>query len=132
MDPSRAEGAAPLTFGRSSVAVVEGRERRYIRYHVVGLLDMPDEFRGEEIGMLSRDDEVQLLERSGTYWRVLCPDGREGWIHRMTLGDVVGEQSSPNAVQTWASSRPQWDDVDRDLLSAFLNGRNGLGTPAAG
>ena len=124
MDPGRSAvaAAAPLSFSRSAVGLVEGRERRYIRYHVVGLLDIPDEVRGTEIGELARDDEVQLLERSGTYWRVLCPDGREGWIHKMTLGDVVGEPSSPTAAEAWAYTRP-WDDSENGVLSAFMAAR---------
>jgi hypothetical protein len=124
-DPARSgiAAAAPLTFARGGVGLRDGRERRLIRYHVVGLLDVPDEFRGKEIGMLSRDDEVQLLERSGTYWRVLCPDGREGWIHKMTLGDVVGEPNSPTAAETWAALRSDVDDVDHDVLTAFMSSR---------
>jgi hypothetical protein len=54
------------------------RERRVIRYRVVRLLDAPDELRSADIGQLDQGDEVQLLERSGAYWLVLCPDGRRG------------------------------------------------------
>jgi hypothetical protein len=124
-DPARSgiPVAAPLSFARSAMGPAGGRERRFIRYHVVGLLDVPDEFRGQEIGMLSRDDEVQLLERSGTYWRVLCPDGREGWIHKMTLGDVVGEPRSPSAAESWAATRPDVSDFDHDVLTAFMTSR---------
>jgi hypothetical protein len=124
MDPARSAvaAAAPLSFSRSAVGFDEGHERRYIRYHVVGLLDIPDEFRGTQIGELARDDEVQLLERSGTYWRVLCPDGREGWIHKMTLGDVVGEPSSPTPAEAFANSRP-WDEMENGVLTAFIAAR---------
>ena len=58
------------------------------------LLDAPDELRSVEIGQLDQGDEVQLLEKSGAYWRVLCPDGRQGWLHKMTLGDVVTDETS--------------------------------------
>ena len=51
---------------------------------------------GTEIGSLAQGDEVLLLERSGTYWRVLCPDGLEGWLHSMTLGDIVTSPSTPD------------------------------------
>jgi hypothetical protein len=54
-----------------------------------------------------------LLERSGAYWLVLCPDGRQGWLHKMTLGEVVTE----NPSQTWST------EIDDDVLSAFLNAR---------
>jgi hypothetical protein len=125
-DPARTgiPVTAPLTFARSGMNTTGGGERRLIRYHVVGLLDVPDEFRGQEVGILARDDEVQLLERSGTYWRVLCPDGREGWIHKMTLGDVVGEARSPSAAETWAASRPDASDFDHDVLTAFMTARS--------
>jgi hypothetical protein len=124
MDPARSAVAAapPLSFSRSAVGQGEGHERRYIRYHLVGLLDAPDEFRGREIGELARDDEVELLERSGTYWRVLCPDGREGWIHKMTLGDVVGGPASPTPAEAWSNTRA-WDDTENGVLTAFMAAR---------
>ena len=123
-DPLRDDDRpASLTFDDAAVAPIAGYERRLIRYMVVQLLDTPDEFRGTEIGALAQGDEVQLLERSGTYWRVFCPDGSEGWIHRMTLGDVVGEQPAPSARDTWATSSVQDDDVDQDVLVAFMTAR---------
>ena len=78
-----------------------GLERRRIRYRLVSLLDEPDEVRGVEIGSLDEGDEVVLVEKRGTYWRVLCPDGREGWLHKMTLGDVVIDASA--AADSWTS-----------------------------
>ena len=89
-DPTRFIAAdAKLTFdGRASAAVM-GLERRRIRYRLVSLLDEPDEVRGVEIGSLDEGDEVVLVEKRGTYRRVLCPDGRDGWVHKMTLGDVI-------------------------------------------
>lgn len=123
-DPLRdGERPARLTFDHAVVAPIDGYERRLIRYLVVQLLDTPDEFRGTEIGTLAQGDEVQLLERSGTYWRVFCPDGSEGWIHRMTLGDVVGEPPAPSARDTWATSSIEADDVDQDVLVAFMTAR---------
>jgi hypothetical protein len=123
-DPLRDDSRpASLTFEHAAVAPIAGYERRLIRYMVVQLLDRPDEFGGAEIGALAQGDEVQLLERSGTYWRVFCPDGSEGWIHRMTLGDVVGEAPAPSARETWATSSVQDDDVDQDVLVAFMTAR---------
>ncbi len=90
----------------------DGRERRTIRYAVVRLLDAPDELRSAEIGQLDQGDEVQLIERSGSYWLVLCPDGRQGWLHKMTLGDVVSD-AAPNYPR----------EVDDDVLTAFLAAR---------
>lgn len=128
-DPVRdALAPAPrLTFDHGLVGALDGRERRLIGYNVVRLLDTPDELRGAEIGFLDQGDEVQLLEKRGVYWLVLCPDGRQGWIHKMTLGEVVGEsqrQSSPTATmpiaaETWTLG----DDVDGDVLTAYLESR---------
>jgi hypothetical protein len=93
--------------------VNDGRERRTIRYAVVRLLDAPDELRSAEIGQLDQGDEVQLIERSGSYWLVLCPDGRQGWLHKMTLGDVVTDAAPASFAR----------EVDDDVLTAFLAAR---------
>lgn len=91
-DPLRVVTEAPhLSFEAAGVRPLESYERRHIRYRLVRLLDSPDEVRAAEIGVLDRGDEVQLLERRGVYWRVLCPDGRTGWVHRMTLGEPGSE-----------------------------------------
>jgi hypothetical protein len=128
-DPVRdAQAPAPrLTFDHGLVGALDGRERRLIGYNVVRLLDTPDELRGAEIGFLDQGDEVQLLEKRGVYWLVLCPDGRQGWIHKMTLGEVVGETpmmspptaTMPIAADTWTMG----DDVDGDVLTAYLESR---------
>ena len=104
-DPIRdpTAGGQRLTFGQGLVAPPPGAERRRIRYHLVRLLDAPDEIRAGEIGMLDQGDEVALLERSGVYWRVQCPDGREGWIHKMTLGEAIAERDEV-ADAAWASA----------------------------
>jgi hypothetical protein len=112
-DPARSVAMnQPMTFDSGIVAAVDGRERRVIRYAVVRLLDAPDELRSSEIGQLDQGDEVQLIERSGAYWLVLCPNGQQGWIHKMTLGEVVSD-----AAPTYAR------DVDEDVLGAFLAAR---------
>jgi hypothetical protein len=114
-DPTRYVAAsAGMSFENGAVHAVEGRERRVIRYRVVRLLDAPDELRSVDIGQLDQGDEVQLLERSGAYWLVLCPDGRQGWLHKMTLGEVVTDE---------APQAPWTPDVDDDVLSAFLAAR---------
>jgi hypothetical protein len=112
-DPTRSVAVnQPMTFDSGIVAAVDGRERRVIRYAVVRLLDAPDELRSAEIGQLDQGDEVQLIERSGAYWLVLCPNGQQGWLHKMTLGEVVSD-----AAPTYAR------DVDEDVLGAFLAAR---------
>ena len=127
-DPTRDATVIPrLSFDQGLVGPLDGRERRLIRYNVVRLLDTPDELRGSEIGFLDAGDEVQLLEKYGVYWMVLCPDGRQGWIHKMTLGEVVGEPEPTNAptatmpiaAETWTMG----EDVDTDVLAAYLENR---------
>jgi hypothetical protein len=102
-DPLRAVAEAPtMSFATAGVGSPESYERRQIRYRLVRLLNCPDEVRASEIGVLDRGDEVHLLERHGVYWRVGCPDGRMGWIHRMTLAAPVSESASEDeeAVET--------------------------------
>jgi hypothetical protein len=116
-----------LTFDHGLVGPLDGRERRLIRYNVVRLLDAPDELRASEIGFLDQGDEVQLLEKRGVYWLVLCPDGQQGWIHKMTLGETVGEPVQPDGpVATMPIDADTWtmgDDVDGDVLAAYLESR---------
>lgn len=108
-DPTRTVSTHyTLTFDDGPIAPVPGLERRRIRYRVVRLLDGPDELLASEIGVLDEDDQVQLLERSGSFWKVLCPDGRTGWVHRMVLGETIGESD---------------DAIDPDVLAAVQAAR---------
>ena len=113
-DPTRSI-ASPhrMSFDTGVAGAVDGRERRVIRYAVVRLLDAPDELRSAEIGQLDQGDEVQLIERSGSYWLVLCPDGRQGWLHKMTLGEIVSDAAPAGFGR----------EVEDDVLSAFLAAR---------
>lgn len=126
-DPLRDATVVPrLTFDHGLVGALDGRERRVIRYSVVRLLDTPDELRAAEIGFLDHGDEVQLLEKRGVYWLVLCPDGRRGWIHKMTLGDVIVEASPTSPSATMPIDADSWtmgEGVDRDVLAAYLESR---------
>ncbi|MEO6206385.1 MAG: SH3 domain-containing protein [Candidatus Limnocylindrales bacterium] len=127
-DPIRdATVSARLTFDHGLVGPLDGRERRLIRYSVVRLLDRPDELRGSEIGFLDSGDEVQLMEKRGVYWLVLCPDGREGWIHKMTLGEESGDsapQASPTATMPIdADSWTMGEEADGDVLAAYIESR---------
>jgi hypothetical protein len=116
-DPTRYVATSPsLRFDAADPSAI-GYERRLIRYRVVRLLDAPDELRSVEIGQLDLGDEVQLLEKSGAYWMVRTPDGRQGWLHKMTLGDTV-EESSTSAAEAWNVG-----DIDGDVLSAYLAAR---------
>jgi hypothetical protein len=77
-----------LTFTSQSGSGAGG-ERCVVRYRLVQLLDRPDELLGQAVDSVDEGDQVEILERRGTYRRVVTPDGREGWLHRMTLGDLV-------------------------------------------
>ena len=134
-DPVRDATVAPrLTFDRGLVGPLDGRERKVIRYRVVRLLDSPDELRGSEIGYLDQGDEVQLIEKYGAYWLVLSPDGQQGWLHKMTLGDVYEEDSPPPserpvatmpvAAETWTMGEA---DIDGDVFEAYLESRRRRG-----
>ncbi|HEV8516643.1 MAG TPA: SH3 domain-containing protein [Candidatus Limnocylindrales bacterium] len=68
-------------------------EVRAIRYRMVRLADRPDEIAGLEIGRLDKGDEVCVLGRSGAYVRVRTPLGQEGWVHRTTVGERIGDES---------------------------------------
>jgi hypothetical protein len=128
-DPTRGVSAAAvrLTFTGDAGAAVTGLERRLIRYRLVSLLDAPDEVRGVEIGVLDEGDEVVLMEKRGTYWRVLCPDGREGWLHKMVLGDVVIDPST-QAGETWTSGDegPAVGGFE-DIMRAYMEHRQQFG-----
>jgi hypothetical protein len=129
-DPIRDATPAPrLTFGEGLVGSIAGHERRVIRYRVVRLLDTPDELRGTEIGFLDQGDEVQLLEKYGAYWLVVAPDGQQGWLHKMTLGEIVDGDggsgdgptaSMPIAAESWTMGEA---DIDSDVLEAYLESR---------
>jgi Bacterial SH3 domain len=103
--------AERLTFARGAVVADSGHERRRIRYRMVRLSDSPDDLLGQEIGRLDEGDEVELLERSGLYWQVRTPAGQIGWVHKMTLGDVV------TTVEPSMSDDDA--EADDDVLAAF-------------
>ncbi len=84
-DPSQPSAIVHLTFGDGATAAIEGIVTTRIRYRLVELLAEPDETRAAIVGGLDEGDEVQIVETRGLYRRVRCPDGREGWVHRMTL-----------------------------------------------
>ena len=116
-DPTRSVTVSPrLAFSDGAVAN-EGLERRVIRYRVVRLLDAPDELRSADIGQLDQGDEVQLLERSGAYWLVLCPDGRRGWLHKMTLGEIVDDATARSTAESWGAAEPS------DILQMMIDAR---------
>jgi hypothetical protein len=110
-DPVRSfDAPTRLTFERSATSV-DG-ERRLVRYRLVRLLDRPDELNGLTVHTLDAGDEVAVVEASGLYRRVVTPDGRTGWLHKMTLGDVID------------TAPPEGDvALDADVLMAYLAAR---------
>ena len=123
-----------MTFDQGLVGPLDdGRERKVVRYRVVRLLDSPDELRGQEIGYLDQGDEVQLLEKYGAYWLVLSPDGQQGWLHKMTLGDVYEDDAPPpeGPVATMPIAAESWTmgeaDIDGDVFDAYLESRRRRG-----
>jgi hypothetical protein len=132
-DPLRAVAQAPtLSFEAAGIRPLENFERRTIGYRLVRLLDSPDEVRSQEMGVLDQGDEVQLLQRQGVYWFVLCPDGRQGWVHRMVLADrpvANAEQSEREPIDSVVASeaaRPI-DSLEEPgtsgLLEAYIKAR---------
>ncbi len=116
-DPTRSVTVSPRLSFSDGAAPDEGLERRVIRYRVVRLLDAPDELRSADIGQLDQGDEVQLLERSGAYWLVLCPDGRRGWLHKMTLGEIVDDAAAKSTAESWGAAEPS------DILQMMIDAR---------
>jgi SH3-like domain-containing protein len=82
-----------------------------VRYRIVRLLDRPDELTGSTVGSVDEGDQVAVVEQIGLYRRVETPDGRTGWLHKMTLGEIV--------------EAPVEDDapIDPDVLMAYLAAR---------
>ena len=134
-DPLRASvTVSRMSFEAGGVRPLDNHERRQIAYRLVRLLDSPDEFRSQEIGILDQGDEVQLLEQRGVYWMVLCPDGRTGWLHRMVLADPAPRPEPgltllrPFPTVAEPDPEPATDDLlpgDRgdDLLDVYLRAR---------
>jgi hypothetical protein len=89
--------------------------RRIVRYAVAALLDRPDEILGRQLEDLMAGDEVEVLESSGAFWQVMCPDGMRGWVHRTTLG-AAGVESLSFARRVDRDSEP--DDLLTTVLSA--------------
>jgi hypothetical protein len=114
-DPLRVShgGRTSLRFATREVPT----SRRVVRYAVVALLDRPDEVLGRQLADLQAGDEVDVLDATGAFWQVACPDGAQGWVHRMTLGAVPAEP----AAHTWRHADAGADQDD--LLSAVLSAR---------
>ncbi len=134
-DPRYSAAAAHdrMSFNHGGDPGTAGTERRKIRYRAVSLLDAPDPLRSAAIGDLDEGDEVQLLEKSGGYWLVLCPDGSRGWVHRMTLGDVVEYEGGSGAFNAARRSfTPRIGEADNDRTDDTEDGNDGTGTGAGG
>lgn len=60
-------------------------DRRIVSYNLVRLASEPDEYLGQELGMLDRGDEVEVLRQEAGFFLVQTPDDAVGWVHRTTL-----------------------------------------------
>ncbi len=107
-DPARGAPEPPRTHLAFRDPAAAGIERRVVRYRIVRLLDRPDEVAGRTVGSLDEGDEVAVVEQSGLYRCVQTPDGRLGWLHKMTLGDLV---AAPVGAD---------EPIDADALLAYL------------
>ena len=108
--------AAPIprqvTFGSPARP---GAERAVVRYHLVALLDQPDEVTGTPLVDLREGDEVEVIGRRGVWQEVRTPRGNVGWVHRTTVEAVElleNPTAMPAAVPTarkrlTASRRPR-------------------------
>ena len=112
-DPSREAPVhrMPMTFANVSAEL----DLRVVRYAVVPVLDRADEVLGLQISDLGSGDEVQVMNTSGAYIEVLCPNGDQGWVHRTTLGQRGGV-SLPGASKL--AMPAEADDALTALLSA--------------
>ena len=113
-----------LSFATSLIESATNGERRLVRYAVTPLLDQPDEIMGNRIGELSEGDEVAIERRTGAYCEVLLPDGRRGWVHRTTLGDII----PPGAARRLIDDGPQLEG--ENALAALLAARGMQGSAA--
>lgn len=111
--PTALQPADGLTFSEGQLAAAGELELRGIRYHMVPLLDRPDQLAGMRSGTLEMGDQVQVLARSGVYVQVRTPLGHAGWIHRTTLGELVRPAAAPGP-----DSPANRDQVDLDAIFA--------------
>jgi hypothetical protein len=137
-DPLRAEAETPhMSFETTGAAPIGDHGRRRIGYRLVRLLDSPDELRSQEIGILDQGDEVQLVQRHGAYWLVLCPDGKQGWVHRMVLADGQARPADPEPTapepdeKVVAYEMPGLDEMAEEpatggLLAAYMKAKSHL------
>ena len=102
----------PMTFSDVSAEL----DLRVVRYAVVPVLDRPDEVLGLRISDLESGDEVQVMNTSGAFIEILCPNGDQGWVHRTTLG-VRGGASLPGAPKLAMPAEAN------DALTALLSAR---------
>jgi hypothetical protein len=100
----------PMRFGDTDLSNLD---LRVVRYAVVPVLDRPDEVLGLQVSDLSSGDEVVVVNSSGAFIEVMCPNGDQGWVHRTTLGKI-------GAVGMDNRHVPQEAD---DALTALLTAR---------
>ena len=117
--------AAPVPNLTFAAGATSGLERRFVRYDLVALTDIPDEIRGAQVGQLQANDEVEITGRQGAWVKVRTPVGAEGWIHRTTLraadegATSVAPVSAP-VVEESASPPPMPNSIEAEVaMGAF-------------
>lgn len=106
-----------MAFPKQASGIPDDVERRQVRYTVAALLDRPDELRSAQIGEVTAGDELQVEGRSGTFCRIICPDGRQGWIHRTALTEPLGSGRRTWEVDDFATP-PDAENALAALLAA--------------
>ncbi len=58
-----------------------------------------------------------LLEKYGAYWLVQSPDGQQGWLHKMTLGEVTDAEAPANdgPTATMPIAADSWTMGESDI-----------------
>ena len=106
--------AAPAVKMRFHTDPEPGAERFQVRYALVTMTDTMDELTGTRVGELQSGDEVEVIDRHGTWVMVRTPYGIEGWIHRTTLGSrvVPKETAETGAPMNVAGAAPATGSSD--------------------
>ena len=72
---------------------------------------------------------MQLLDKYGAYWLVVAPDGQQGWLHKMVLGELANAEGTRSegpsasmgmAADSWTMGE---SGIDSDVLEAYLESR---------
>jgi hypothetical protein len=99
-----------------------GIERRLLRFDLVPLLASIDEEQPRPLAQMQVHDEVEVLDRQGSWLRVRTPLGSEGWISESRLGPPLEPDRAPSAMELAPAviARAPATDADPTTDSPFL------------